>query len=228
MASSRTGKRTSPNRRRRRTTAATQPSVLLLECDPDRLRADGIGIAGDIAAVGNLMVGDRLEHVRAASEKDLGQHLEQLVGRRFELVVLVGHGSYAGLRLTGDVSRSWSVVGNWLKLFRPKALYAISCEGGSWPAVDQLFSSLGSLQEVVGSPLRTTAGQAGALLLDLAARATGLKVTPAVRFLGQTVNFISTGGVLIRRTRKEWKRADRLAERTLDQGLGLLRHALFR
>lgn len=178
---------------------------MVLECDAETLASQGIFAARSLAAVAPLFTD--VHHIRATTEAELlralGDYRDQ--GGKPWLIVLVGHSNRNDLQLTRDRVVTWEVAARYLSPFEPKVLALLGCEAGSWLPTRVLFDSIDSLDEVYGSPAKLTQRQMPLIPL-VAMLVGGGKLKADDLRIGQIVNFAMTGGVILKRTRREAKK----------------------
>jgi hypothetical protein len=215
---------------RRRQKKKAPPSTLILECAADRLAAQSISIAQELDAVMRQWVPavpTRL--VRATTLGSLLSHLAQCKEERkaFGIVVVVGHSNMSGLWLTADVFVPWEAFSRWIQPFEPERMILVACEAGRWLPSKALFQGIASLKEIYGSPVAITPQQASAVKLLLPYLLMGGRLRKNFLQLAQAANFLLTGRVIFRKTRKEFQRAG-IAEGMLWTGLEELMKAALR
>jgi hypothetical protein len=208
-----------------------RPSLLILECDAEKLAKQSLAIGSDVhELIGRWAPGViRTELVRTASEVDL---LEQL-GRakekhgRFDLVLVVGHSNPQGLCLTAERFVPWGVFAKWIEIFEPKKVLLVACEAGRWLAAKAIFDGVPKLKEVYASPVVMNRHQATAVLLlvfyFLLVKSPDAEHVQMI----QAINLFRSGGLLYRWTRKECK-DEGLAEGVKWDVLSHLKESLFR
>jgi len=96
----------------------------------------------------------RLAIVQTSSEGKLQEDLANAFQEhgRVRSILIVGHSNEAGLVLTGDGLRTWSVVGNWLQKFEPEFCFLAACRAGRSEAVRDLFKRIKTLRQIYASP----------------------------------------------------------------------------
>ncbi len=141
-------------------------SLLILRCDVERLRADGLALESEtelIAQLSSLGLGARVSVVSHSTRADLLQKLGAL-HRPFDVVVVIAHSNETGTQLASDRWASWPEVARYLDPFKPKRLLLIACRAGGWPAVAPLFSEIRSLRHLFASPANMNVASAQLLL----------------------------------------------------------------
>jgi hypothetical protein len=125
----------------------------------------------------------------------------------FDLIVVIAHSNQSGLRLTSDGNFSWEAFTQWVAPFEPNQMIFAACEAGQLPQAQALFDGIPTLKEIYAPPLKTTKNQVEVvkfLVPYLLIRKS--KDTELIR-IAQMVNYVLTGGVIFRWTRKEYQTA---------------------
>ena len=190
----------------RRRSHRAPKSILILECDPERLASDGITIARDVyATVQTLLPSVAIDIVRAESQRQLLADLGRCKVKtaQFDLVLIVGHGNQKVLALARDAAPPWSVVANWISPFSPRQVLLAACEAGRRFPSAALFDGIDSLQEIYGTPILSTENQLRVLQPLIFYLLAGKKVASEGLRLVQFANFALTGGIIFRQTRAE-------------------------
>ena len=183
-------------------------SVLILECDAERLELDGISMARDVSSmVERLLPTARRDLVQVTTEQKLLVDFADRAtrGNRYDVVLVIGHSSLKGLTLARDRRSRWPAVARWLEPFSPRVIVLAGCEGGRWLPSKTLFDGLNSLKEIYGTPVLSTQPQLQALELLVVFLLAGGK--PSVEWipLAQAAAFALTDGVIFRHTRAEFR-----------------------
>lgn len=184
-------------------------TVLILECDSQKLSNQ------------NLALGEELQHqielffptnlitlVRSYNEADLLESLGELAqtGQKYGTVIIIGHSSREGLKISADRAFTWQATGNWIKPFTPKQAILLACQGGRWLPCAALFDAVPTLNEITGSPILANKNQKHAVL---AATLHILGAKKKDRELDQIIKFgnlLLTKGLMFSRTRTEYER----------------------
>lgn len=182
-------------------------SLLLLECDAEKLAAQSMSMADEIAALTRLLVPTvQVEIAKTTTEDELKSRFACLAecDRRFGTIVVIGHSNSSGLCLTADRFLTWPAVARWLTFFEPSTVVLVACESGQKSAVCHLFAGIRTLREVYGPPAGTTKLQSqivkGLLLYLLNVRSRDIDLIRT----GQIINFVLTGSTHYRWLRKEF------------------------
>jgi hypothetical protein len=212
------GRRTGPSPRRgapsRRKPPPPKrtPALLVVECDTDKLAADGISIARDLKkTVEALCLDIPVRFVEARTQDVLLRDLAALAVQSFKPthVVFVGHMSKLGIRMARDLRVDWPNVPAWLEPFQPERVVVVGCEGGGrWLPSKSLFDGLPTLKEIYGSPVPHTEAQAKVVLGLVPYLLTAKRVKEDYIRFGQYLNFLLTGGILFWQRRRDFHGAD--------------------
>lgn len=189
-------------------------SLLILECDAEKLAAQSISMADEIRAVIQTFAPSvKVEVAKTTTEENLRSLFARLAedNSRFNLIVVVGHSNASGLCFTSDRYVSWATFAKWVNLFESTKMVLVACQSGQATPVRDLFVEIPTLKEVYAPPVNTARRQSEivkALVLYL------LNVkTPNSELirLGQIANFLLTGGAIFRWSRKEFQLPKRSA-----------------
>lgn len=183
--------------------------LLILECDADRLAAQGVTLGHDVAQAAALVPGatchlvgsrtkDQLLAALACAERDAGG---------FGAVVIVGHSNVDGLRMASDLFADWRAVGRWLEPFRPRRLILVACEAGRWLPSKALFDTLPSLQQIYGAPVPASERESRYVVPLVPYLLLGGRLKPDQRRLLQVLNFVVTRGLVFCQTRQQFRRS---------------------
>lgn len=203
----------SPVRSRGRGTSSKKrptvgPSLLILECDPEKLPAEptSFGEALESVAKGFFPRG-RTIRVPAKTQPQLLADLGRLkteVGN-FQMVAIVAHSNVSEVSLTGDSAVSWMALGQWLAPFSPRIMVLVACEAGRWVASGSLFEGIPTLKELYASPVLVNDHQAACIKLLIPYFLSGRRLKDEDLRAGQIVNFLLTRGIVLRRTRRDFR-----------------------
>lgn len=147
--------------RRRRKAVSGPPSLLILQLDADKLRADGLllsDLARFVAVVTKLASGATVVTKETRTLRHLLGELGELARERsrFDVIVVVGHSNHTGIRVASDSFAEWDEFAAYLKLFEPRRLMLVACQAGRWPAAAVLFKRLSKLRRIFASPVNTS------------------------------------------------------------------------
>jgi hypothetical protein len=197
------GKRRSGQIKQRRQPRA---HLLIIECDSRKLAADGLNLGSALGQlVKTLFPEKRLAIVQTSSEGKLQEDLANAFQEhgRVRSILIVGHSNEAGLVLTGDGLRTWSVVGNWLQKFEPEFCFLAACRAGRSEAVRDLFKWIKALRQIYASPTVLYKNQTPPLAVLIGMLLKDGKIDEDQSGALRLVNYVLTGGQLYR-----WKRAE--------------------
>ena len=190
---------------RRKRAKPRQRSVMILECDSEKLASDGITAAGDAARHLSLLF--ETTYVRARSKDqlqgDLANHVE--AGARPRVVIVVGHANKEGIRLAADHFAPWGAFAKWLEPFDPAVVLILGCEAGSWLPCKALFGSIKGLTDLYASPLKLNQQQFPLWEYAFLHLWPGAKLPKDANQFLRAFNFGHTGGVILHRTRKDFE-----------------------
>jgi hypothetical protein len=209
----------------------TAASLLILECDPAKLPAQPRSFATDLESAVKVFA-PSAPTVRVQGETvsgllaDLGR-LKAEIGR-FEIVAIVAHSNTRGVNLTADSATSWRVLAEWLAPFSPRTLILIACEAGRWVAAKPLFEGMPTLKELYASPVLVNDQQAACIKLLIPYLLVGRKLKDQDRRAAQLVNLRVTDGMMLRWTRRDFRKPGVLNGAAWTLGEELLRAALQR
>jgi hypothetical protein len=143
--------------------------------------------------------------VQTFSEKKLTEDLADVFQEygRVRSILVVGHSNEAGLALTADGLRSWSVVGNWLQKFEPEFCFLAACRAGKSEAVRDLFKPIKTLRQIYASPAALYKNQTPPLAVLIGMLLKDGKIEEEMSGALRLVNYVLTGGQLYR-----WRRAE--------------------
>lgn len=190
--------------------ARRKPSLLILECDSEKLAQQSLSIAGELYTLVRAIVpraDTRL--VQTTSQEDLLKQLGSCKQEHdsFNLVVVIGHSNHTGLRLTANIGVSWKSFAQWVGPFAPKQMVLLACKAGQMLPAGSLFDGITSLKEVYASPTYISKEQCKLVVLMILYLLSVKSGDEETLRLFQTLNFMLTLGVVFRWTRKEYKAA---------------------
>lgn len=227
-------RRRSPTRPGGRGTASkkrprTAPSLLILECDPEKLPAEptSFGEALESVVKGFVPRGRTirvLAKTRPQLLADLGR-LKTEVGH-FQMVAIVAHSNVSGVSLTRDSAISWTALGQWLAPFSPRIVVLVACEAGRWIAAKPLFEGIPTLKELYGSPVLMNDLHAMGIRILIPYLLNGRRLRHEDLRAGQVANFLITRGIVLRRTRRDFRKPGVLAGVAWTVGEELLKAAV--
>ncbi len=184
-------------------------SILVLECDADKLETQKHTLAPELYAfIRTLVPPDSCYLLRATSESSLRQECVKCVQDfgHFEIVVVVGHSSRSGLVIARNTRVEWSILPRWLAPFRPRHVLLVACKGGMYSPVKALFDGISTVQEVYASPVAVSDQQAAIVKPIVGYILLGGSPPKNIFKAGQLINLVLTGGLFIRLTRTEFRK----------------------
>lgn len=118
-------------------------SLLILECNADKLASQSMSMAEEIKIISQLFAPKvKIEVVKTTTEEMLKSQFASLVENQyqFETIVVIGHSSSTSINLTYDRSVSWAGFAKWIEIFKPKQMVLIACQSGNIFPVQDLFA----------------------------------------------------------------------------------------
>jgi hypothetical protein len=160
----------------------------------------------------------RIAIVQTFSEQRLTEDLADVFQDygRVRSILVVGHSNEAGLVLTADGLRSWSVVGNWLQKFEPEFCFLAACRAGKSEAVRDLFKPIKTLRQIYASPAALYKNQTPPLAVLIGMLLRDGKIDEEMSGALRLVNYVFTGGQLYRWRRAETGPGEEVKGRLLD------------
>lgn len=188
-------------------------SLLTIECDAQKLDSQSINIAREINDVFSILPFCKHQYIQICSKTGLLSQFAELTEKNnFDIILLVGHSiidSYScnpiGIKLAGDYSVKWNVLCKYLEVFKPKCLILATCKGGHFLPSKEMFDGLPTLKELFGSPVITNQSQISILKLLLPYTILANKFDINILKVGNILNYLATGGIILRHTRKEFE-----------------------
>jgi len=207
------------------------PSLLILECDPEKLPAapTSFGEALESVVKGFVPRG-RTIRVLAKTQPQLLADLGRLKIEvsHFQMVAIVAHSNVSGVSLTRDSVVSWTALGQWLAPFFPRIVVLVACEAGRWIAAKPLFEGVPTLKELYASPVLVNDQQAACIRLLIPYLLSGHRLKNKDLRGAQIVNLLLTRGIVLRRTRRDFRQPGVLDGAAWTIGEELLKAALHR
>lgn len=221
----------SPRRTPPRHLSKARPkSVLILQCNADKLEGQKFSFSGNLEKNLRAFVPAAVVHrVRATTRQDLLIRLAECQQKHgtFDIIAVETHSNQRGLELAADCRPTWEQFSAWLTLFEPRFLILVGCQAGRWLPSRDMFSGLPSLQQLYGSPLLTTEQQAAAFHVLIPTLLLNGRVSKDWRQLMQLAQFATNGGVIFYHTRRDFQRKD-LLEPIMWTGIESLLRQMFR
>lgn len=184
------------------------PSVLIVQCDTNKLRASGLAGAGSLAtATASLLDGVApVDLVEATTSADLEAQLGARRKRLYTTVVVIGHSNEDVIRVGSDKTLYWPELPALLKGFKPRSIVIVGCKAGSNVNASQFFAQIPSVKDVYASPVNARAVMLRALAPLLPVLATATKKDDEAIALMRFGTFLATDEALFRYERKDWER----------------------
>mgnify|MGYP006981485431 CR=1 FL=1 len=147
-------------------------SMLVVHCDSLQLKKDQLHLGSEVSiarsAAKLLSNFEAVVTVIDGTNRDsLIVDLAGLGDRQFDVVYMVGHSNATGLRIASDPDVGfigWDELCDYLRPFKPRRLVLAACQAGRFPAAKALFDGVGSLQQIVASPVNASKNHARLLL----------------------------------------------------------------
>ena len=184
-------------------------SLLILECDADKLKSQALAVANELNSVVRLLPAQlTVEVAFINSEADLRERFVDYVQRysSIKLIVVIAHSNREVISIAPDLVLQWQAFGRWVEKFKPKQMVLIACEAGQYPSTRTLFDQMQSLRTIYASPIKTTKEQAEIIkLLVPYLLLSNTQDSELIRVF-QILNFLRSGSIVLRcsRRRGEW------------------------
>lgn len=193
--------------------------LLIVECDSRKLAADGLNLGSAFGRLVKTVFPEKgIAIVQTFSEQKLKEDLADVFHEhgRVRSILMVGHSNEAGLVLTADGLRSWSVVGNWLQKFEPEFCFLAACRAGKSEAVRDLFKPIKTLRQIYASPAALYKNQTPPLAVLIGMLLKDGKIDEELSGALRLTNYVLTGGQLYRWKRAETGPGEEVKDRLLD------------
>lgn len=142
--------------------ASKRPSSLLfLHLNANQLRADGLHLERVATFTGVLVSLGLGSHVAIEDVVAPGD-LDRLVagfaraGRRFDVVVAIGHSNPDGIRIDPPTFVSWADFARRIKPIKPRRLLLVACKGGLAASGDAFFAEMRDLRRIYACPVNAS------------------------------------------------------------------------
>jgi hypothetical protein len=185
-------------------------SLLILECDTDKLASQRLSVASDLNDIVRILP-KRLsvEIALIRSKDDLTNRFAAYAQkyRGIKLVVVIAHSNAAVISLAPELSETpWIGFAQWLKPFRPQKLVCIACKAGQYPPSRTLFDEIPKLTEIYASPVELWIQQVQTMKLLIPYLLMTGKVDSELIRLSQWITLVANGAVIlyIRRRQTDW------------------------
>ena len=138
-------------------------SLLILECDADKLKSQALAVANELNGVIRLLPAQlTVELAFINSGADLKDTFVDYAQRysSIKLIVVIAHSNRDVISIAPDLVLQWHAFGRWVERFKPKQMVFVACEAGQYPSTRTLFDQMQSLRTIYASPINTTKEQA--------------------------------------------------------------------
>lgn len=192
-----------------RTRRKTAPSLLILQVDSHRIKADGLdmtAVARGPATISSLFSSARCKIAETTNLDSFQRLVRDAADQgRWDVVVIIGHSNAHGLKIASDRFSTWEEVGAELKPLKPRRLVLIACKGGRASGANALFRKLRDLRRIYACPVNCSK-DLGKVMLGLVPVAVENKA-PRRRLIryAQGLTALSVGGQLRHWARNEDK-----------------------
>lgn len=182
--------------------------VLILECNASKLASQdlsfGRGVAEAMALVQREKNHLRIEVLLIDSYEDFSDGIVDLIDEYSSVynILVIGHSDSQSLTVAPNFDISWSEVGKWFQPLKPKTLAFVACEAGQFVSTQAIFDELETCRNIYASPFKSTKQQFEALKILFAYLLLTKRVDTNLIWVGQIMNFIRTGGVILDCTRR--------------------------
>jgi hypothetical protein len=144
-------------------------SILIVQCDTEKLVRDVLSIAADMEFCLRLVAPEAdVQRVEGTNLMDLLSKLGECADTRrgafpeepgFDFIVLIGHSDREGIRLASDKWARWEELGAWLEPLKPNRIALVACQAGRERPVCNVFDQVPSLREIYSTPGSASAQQ---------------------------------------------------------------------
>lgn len=184
-------------------------SLLILECDANKLKSQALAVANELNSVVRLLPAQlTVEVAFINSEADLRESFVDYVQRysSIKLIVVIAHSNREVISIAPDLVLQWQAFGRWIEKFKPKQMVFVACEAGQFPSTRTLFDQMQSLRTIYASPIKTTKEQAEIIKLLVPYLLLSKTQDSELIRVFQILNFLRSGSIVLRcsRRRGEW------------------------
>jgi hypothetical protein len=184
-------------------------SLLILECDADKLNSQSLAVASELNHVIRLLpVKLTVELAFINSEADIRERFVDYAQRysSIKLIVVIAHSNREVISVAPDLVLQWQVFGRWVEKFKPKQMVFVACEAGQYPSTQTLFDQMESLRTIYASPIKTSKEQAEIIKLLVPYLMLSKTQDSELIRVFQILNFLRSGSIILRcsRRRGEW------------------------
>jgi len=180
-------------------------SLLILECDAQKLQRQSLSFAGDLFKVVSLLPAKITVEVGLINSKEDFSKILIVCSEKYSSIkniVVIGHSNRALICVAPNFDLEWKVFARWLSHFKPQKIALIACEAGQFLSTRTLFDEIPKLTKIYASPFKTTKQQFEAIPLLISYLLLTSKQDNDTILLGQAINFFRTGGVILQCTRR--------------------------
>jgi hypothetical protein len=190
-------------------------SVLIIECDAKKLEDQSINIAHEFNNIFSAFPICRHTFIRIFNKADLlSQFAELAIGKHtYDIILIVGHsiidsasGNPTEIQFASDFGITWNLLPEYLDIFKPKCLVLATCKGGHFLPSGEMFNRLKSLKELYGTPVIANEAQIAIFKLLIPFIVAPGDFDPNILLVGNVLNYLATGGIILRHTRKEFRK----------------------
>jgi len=184
-------------------------SLLILECDANKLRTQSLAVASELNAVVRLLPAKlTVELAFINSAADLTDRFVDYAQRysAIKLIVVIAHSNRDVISIAPNLVLQWDAFGRWVEKFKPKQMVFVACEAGQFPSTRTLFDLMPSLRVIFASPVKTTKEQAEIIKLLVPYLLLSKTQDGELIRIFQIINFLRSGSIILRcsRRRGEW------------------------
>jgi hypothetical protein len=185
-------------------------SLLILECDTEKLASQRLSVANDLNRIVQVLPKKmRVEIALIRSKDDLINRFADYAQkyRGIKLVVVIAHSNASVISLAPQLSNTpWLGFAQWLKPFSPQKLVCIACKAGQFPPSRTLFDEIPKLTEIYASPVELWIHQVATMKLLVPYLLMTSRVDSDLIRLAQWVSLGTNGGMIlyIRRRQTQW------------------------
>jgi hypothetical protein len=144
-------------------------SLLIIECDSDKLRSQQLTIAPLINKIFSDFELKKHKFIPINTKDDWLQCLANLCEEKYkyDCVVLIGHSNKSIINVAQNFPIKWDKLPEYLRTVNPKCLMLAACEAGQFLPSKALFDGLPTLKELYGSPVSASDKQFSILIFIL-------------------------------------------------------------
>lgn len=185
-------------------------SILILQCDADKLESQGFRFSSSIEQTVRLFAPTSQScRVKVTSQQSLLKGLADISQTipTVDILVVEAHSNNSGLAMGSGFHLTWAQFANWIAKFQPKHVVLIGCQAGRWLPCSALFRGIPSLKEIYGSPTLLSESEAKWVFPLVLYLIHGGKLNKKQAVAASIANFLVSKSVTLRRTRAEFNKA---------------------